>query len=532
MTKKLLLAASAVAAMAFASGADAGSIHQVTVKGQQNPPAGASPAGSVNLRATAGVSNLLPYTIASERIVTQANPLIGGIDVATRFSPGIAATGGAPITRATGAGVWTVVYTIAGGQFLTQVPTITVQGSVNGGNTKDLSAAGADHEGVSATGALQQDGSVRVVITKVAGAGGNAADTVVIQGLTITTDLGVSSQVPISIAQRSVVGTDTSTAAPFDSISSTEIVQFKPLLRDVVSFPAELTAALLDYTSFLPVTNPVTRSGVLAQAVQLRSNSTTAFAGGSFNRDLEGRTVVAADIINSASLVVNGTGTPLSRIQPSLTGANFSYGASSATATTARFNNVNFADLSTGGYTFRVSNPTSNLVSFDESVFTGSVELAYNSNYTGPASLTASNGWTNAPANGYSALGQIKLDGTIFTAPWVALNAPMNEANLRIANNGSTDTGAVLVSLRASTNTPATAAIQNNRVQIASSIPAGGVLQITGPELARLLGTTVQNGDLRVIVQADPATLTAKLRVRNFANQSTFEQSLYRVNGQ
>ena len=102
-----------------------------------------------------------------------------------------------------------------------------------------------------------------------------------------------------------------------------------------------------------------------------------------------------------------------------------------------------------------------------------------------------------------------------------------NTATLRLANQGTAVTGPVFVTLKAAANG---ATATNNRVQISEGIAAGSTLEISGPALAAALGTSAQNGDLQITIQADGSVISGKVRVRNVSG-ATFESSLGNLDG-
>lgn len=136
---------------------------------------------------------------------------------------------------------------------------------------------------------------------------------------------------------------------------------------------------------------------------------------------------------------------------------------------------------------------------------------------------TFATGFT-APATAYGpvAAGSVALEGTNFNAPWFTLNNANNTATLRLANNGTTATGPVFVTLKANNGTAAATA---SRITLASSLAAGQVLEVTGASLATQFGTNAQNGDLQITVQGDGTVISGKVRVRNVSG-ATFESSL------
>lgn len=124
-------------------------------------------------------------------------------------------------------------------------------------------------------------------------------------------------------------------------------------------------------------------------------------------------------------------------------------------------------------------------------------------------------------------------NGASFVAPWVALGATSANSTVRLANNGGTATGPIQVTLlshNGSSVTSKTVAITADQIvagslNTAGGIPAGSAVSISGAALKAAFGTDAANGDIQVSVEAQPSTLSGKVRVTQASGQ-IFETSL------
>ncbi|NBB63521.1 hypothetical protein GVN18_30105 [Pseudomonas sp. ODNR1LW] len=148
------------------------------------------------------------------------------------------------------------------------------------------------------------------------------------------------------------------------------------------------------------------------------------------------------------------------------------------------------------------------------------------------ASVDLADGLRDFTASG--SLAGVERDGTSFVAPWIALGATSANSTIRLANNGSTDTGPIQMTLTSSNGTAAatteTVTIGAGQVVAGSltasgGIPAGGVVSISGAALKTAFGTDAANGDLEVTIEAQPQFISGKVRVTQASGQ-VFESSL------
>lgn len=480
MTKKLLLAAGAVAALAFAGAANAGTLSNSSI-------------GSVSLNGGTGGA-LTTYTVASE--VT--DPVAGTPSVSSAVTLRNKLTNAATVNA--GATVnYVVKFTLAGSAKFAGTPTLTVY---DNGATPVAITAGVSTQNISPAGGS----SVEYLVTF-----NPAASTTIgaFQLGGVNLEVSAEGDVNVSSTVEQAAG---GSFVTIDTMAATKIVQYKAALAAPTSATQNVLAGLPDFKAFKQATsNPATLSNQTAAGSGLwRTATATGFSvalnSGTFYQNLTGTAITAAsDIVSSA--VVNVTGTNLDKLSPTVGGAS---PAAGATATAASFALTGAPAL---GGSFSLTEPTAaaDRVVLQAGSYTGTYLPTYANGFTSPTSALSLGSLLN-----------VSLDGTNFIAPWFTLNNPNNAATLRLANNGTAATGPVIIALKANNGT---AAATNSSVTVAQSIAAGATLEITGPQLATLLGTNAQNGDLQVTVQGDGAVISGKVRVRNVSG-ATFEASL------
>lgn len=135
------------------------------------------------------------------------------------------------------------------------------------------------------------------------------------------------------------------------------------------------------------------------------------------------------------------------------------------------------------------------------------------------------------------AIGSVVRDGTSFKAPWIALGATSANSVIRLANNGTTDTGPIQMTLTSSNGAAATtptvtvssAQVVAGALNAQGGIPAGGVVTISGAALKTAFGTAAANGDIEVTIEAQPEYISGKVRVTQATGQ-IMETSLGNLN--
>ena len=486
MTKNLLLAAGAVAALAFAGAANAGTISAATINGQTVVTGG----------------TVTPYTIATEATdPTPAAPTkttSGSVSISSSLTNTVS-------IPANSTPSYTVSFDLTGaGKFdTTTAPTLSFTGT-------GALVSGTDYQ-VQNTSPSSGE-KISFLVTFVSGGAARS-----LTGMTLTTDIASTSEGDISVgATLSQLAGGTSVV--IDTAAAAKLVQYKAALTAYTATVNNTLAGLPDFKAFktgtaanqATLSNQVSGSTVLyrtatAAGFSVAQSSTSGIAATKFFKTLANATDEAtpANIVASATATVSGTN--LDKLTPPIAGVSAT--TASLTANSASFALTGAAARS-GAFVLTV--PTTNAPVLQSGTYTATITPTYATGYVSPATGTSVD------------LLKVDLDGTNFVAPWFTLNNPNNTATLRIANSGTQATGPVFVELKANNGT---AAPTTSRVQVSTGVAVNGVLEITGSQLATLMGTNAQNGDLLVTVQGDGAVLSGKVRIRNVSG-ATFETSL------
>ncbi len=475
MTKKLLLAAGAVAALAFAGAANAGSIAKTsTISGI-----------ALDTGTAYG-----PLTIASE--ATDPTPTAamataaGGVSIVNTLATAASVADGAT-------NVYEVIFTPAGGSFDGATQSIAV--TATGVGTPTYTQLGK-----------RSDGTVAALVSVTGNSANGTAGSVT--AFTLTTGLKATSEANITVA-ASVNLIANGVRIAVDSTEATTVARWSPLLKTaaLVATAASPTAALPNYTSFL-TTNTTAN---LATAIKLEANTNATGAGGKFYNTLGAGAAEAtiANVVTGGTLTVTAdAGGQLNKLQPKIDAVTPA--TATLTDTTAIFTIGDGSSVEGAGATLSLTQP-STAVPMSAASYKVAFLPTFATGFTAPT-----------VAYGPIAAGSVSLEGTNFNAPWFTLNNANNSATLRLANNGTTATGPVFATLKANNGS---AAATTTRVTLTNSLAAGQVFEITGAQMATLFGTNAQNGDLQITVQGDGTVISGKVRVRNVSG-ATFESSL------
>lgn len=151
------------------------------------------------------------------------------------------------------------------------------------------------------------------------------------------------------------------------------------------------------------------------------------------------------------------------------------------------------------------------------------------STYTVATDLTLAAGYTVQPTYGPSALQSITREGTTYLIPWAASGtlavASGNATVVRIANIGTATSGAVSAELLTSSTG---VAASTTLVPLSAGITKGGELIVTGQTLQTAIGADFGRGDVRLTVEAQPATLITRRFIQNVTHGTLTEVSLGR----
>lgn len=235
-------------------------------------------------------------------------------------------------------------------------------------------------------------------------------------------------------------------------------------------------------------------------------------------------TASAADITNVALTATAVTG--------SFTGINVAYDGDTfaSTSSSATISTVRVFDLganANGAYAINIVDNTATGTA--AGINADAVIPA--STFTLAAAVDLVDGLADFNASG--AISSVVRDGTSFKAPWIALGATSANSTIRLANNGTTDTGPITMTLTSTNGGAATtktvtisaAQVAAGSLSASGGIPAGGTVSISGAALKTAFGTTAANGDIEVTIEAQPQFISGKVRVTQASGQ-IFETSL------
>jgi len=489
MTKKLLLAASALAALGFAGAAAATDITSAKVSNISLTTAGASKTvyTLANESITATAANRQTTTTATHNVI--ASGLATGF-----FEPGAGGTN------------YTATLTLTGATFQNAVAAsaVAVTGAQAGctvGTPTIVSGGGAGQNSLTAV--------FNVPNTCTVGAGG-------------TSPTGVSFDVPFTVdaaassVSASVNYTVATTGAAFGGAAGTAaLVQKAAGYSVAVSAAPQVDAALP--TSFALGTGTPYTSLVTGAS---NDNVVGSFKVGTATAPANVATAIYADMkattLPAISYDVSVAGN-FAVLEPGINAGDA--GAKAAVAPAGlTVNTGKTAATATGltaNQTVYVVVPAGNTVSTtapQSITATVTPKLATNTLVTTPS-----------PISNYS-LETVGLQGTNFVAPWVqSSNTAGYNSVLRISNSGSA-TGPVTLSLTSPVGTASSTTCSSAQLSKLANVPANGEISINSADLTTCFGAFTR-GDVRVTVQAQSNNLSAKLRIVNPGNVVT-EQSL------
>ena len=152
------------------------------------------------------------------------------------------------------------------------------------------------------------------------------------------------------------------------------------------------------------------------------------------------------------------------------------------------------------------------------------------STYTVQTDLTLAAPYVASASFGPSALQAITREGTTYLIPWASSGtlavSTGNSTVIRIANIGTGTSGAVSAELLTSSTG---VAASTSLVPLSAGITKGGELVITGASLQTAIGSDFGRGDIRLTVEAQPATLITRRFIQNVSNGSLTEVSMGRT---
>lgn len=159
-------------------------------------------------------------------------------------------------------------------------------------------------------------------------------------------------------------------------------------------------------------------------------------------------------------------------------------------------------------------------------------EVIAASTYTVDTTLTVDAAYNAPAATGAQSLQSVTREGTTYLIPWIASGtlavSSGNATVIRISNIGTGTSGAVSAELLTSSTGVAPS---TSLINLSSGIAKNGELIITGQSLQTAFGADFGRGDVRLTVEAQPATLITRRFIQNVANGSLTEVSLGRSAG-
>lgn len=442
--------------------------------------AGAANAGTITSAALSDItvvsgSTVTPLPVASEATL---DATVFSADNADSF---VVTTLASPVSTTAGSSVsFVVTYTLTGpGTF----GTVAVA---------DLTAVatGAGIVGApSGVATLSADKKTATFIVTYAVTGNDAA----ITGFRFNAvDIAASAKQDISIASETklnAAGVQTS----IDTVAATKIVTFKSVLGTFDNDAVTVTAALPSFTSF---------QGGDSESDSLGYSIVPGILGSLAGGDA----LEIGDVFAGATAVVKGP--QVEALAVTLAGDNAD--EDTVTATSGDYV-LTAAELNTA--TLKLNQNPVTPVEIEAGSYTVAVTPEFEEGFAGNAAATLT-------------VLTVALDGTNFVAPWFALANPTASSTLRLANNSSSDTGPVIIALKANNG----AAAPTGTFTLADGIPAGGFVSITGAQLKAAFGTSATNGDLQVTIQSDVTNVSAKVRTTQASGQ-IFENSLGTLSG-
>lgn len=474
MTKKLLLTAAALGAMAFAGAANAG----VVTDAKLSNVAVVSTIG--------GVTTLTPYTIANEATLsattgtTSANT--ADSYVTTTLSSGVSLGGGSSVTLI-------ISYALTGPATFATVSYDDVTAVLSDASTP------LPTSGVATLSADKK--SVQYIVTY------DVVTGETIDGFKLSNlDVKVTGKSDVSISSnvKLVVG---ATQTELDSTEATKIVQFKDALKGYAAIADTVVADLPDFLNFEDKTASASAPAGVASNVATSDVLGLALNTGTFRKGLavaDAAALTIGAIVKEAVVTVSGP--QVETLDAKFAGLTAEPGA---TETSAAFKvaTANVGLLTSGALVLTA--PGDEVI--EAGAYKASVKLTPNTGYGALAETSVT-------------LLNVALDGTNFVAPWFALDNGTANSTLRLANNGSAPVGPVTVTLKANNGSAAPTGVYT-----IPAIPANSFVSVRGDQLKTAFGTNAANGDLLITIQSDTANVSAKVRTTQSTGQ-IYENSL------
>lgn len=475
MTKKLLLTAAALGAMAFAGAASAG------VLSTNSEIAGVQVSAAIPAVGGAAAVPAAIYSIASEYTFPAAG-------LKTDYEGTQAAPGRANVFQF--ADLTNEINVAGNASGLTFVVTYELTGPAKFEKVSNAAVSLGSLVGT-VTPVLSNGGKTLKTFVTVSNPGATPVtiDTVTLKDF----DLAVTGKeaVKVSYALQQVIAGQN---VDLDSSNAATIVNFSSVFDKLFAAKTgSVLAALNDFETFKAGGTDVTvaAGGVSATTATWATTTNTVFI------DLKAAPAgLLSTIITGAEVTLTG---------PQVEALDASVGAAGlpadATATNAK-------------YALAANELDANLkltAAADTAIAAGTyaavIKPTYGTNWTGPTSIDRT-------------LLRVGLDGTNFYAPWFALDNGAANSSLRLANNGTAAIGPIVVSLKANNGSAAPTGTYT-----IPSVAPGAFVSVRGDQLKTAFGTSAANGDLLITVQSQANGLSAKVRTTQSTGQ-IYENSL------
>lgn len=490
MTKKLLLAASALAALGFAGAAAATDITGASVSG-------------ISLTTTGNAKTA--YTLANESIMTTAanrqttttagaNVIASGLATGSYFEPGVNGTN------------YTATLTLTGATFQNAISAtaVTITGAQAGCT-------------VSAPTIVSGGGAGQNTLTAVFNVGTSCT-----VGAGATAPTGVSFDVPFAVdaaassVSASVNYTVATTGGAFGGAAGTATLVQKAAGYSVAASASPQTDGALPTSFALGTGTPYvalvtgTSNDNVVGSFKVGTATAPTTSTGSVYANMKAAALPAitydVSVGGNFAVLTPGIATTDAVAKAAVTSSGLSVNTAKTAATAT--------DLS-ANQTVYVTVPAGNTVS---------TTAPQSITATVTPKLTANTLVTTPAAVSNFSLETVGLQGTNFVAPWVqSSNTAGYNSVLRISNSGSA-TGPVTLSLTSPAGTASATTCSSAQLAKLANVPANGELSINSADLTTCFGPFAR-GDVRVTVQAQSTNLSAKLRIVNPGNVVT-EQSL------
>lgn len=365
---------------------------------------------------------------------------------------------------------------------------------------------------VSATGSCTGTASA---LSGVAANATQATYLITLQGCTATSSDGLDISLPIRVTGAGAV-TSSATLQTQSGLLNVDggkaTATFITLSKAfTASVSATGTAAVADVSSGYQAFTDTTATGILAGTVTLGVNSSV------YTNLSASATASTADI---ASVTYVATANSFAGFNLGYGNASTLFGATATTSATVRTYTATAAAGSTSIYIVDNTNTaTGSGIAQNASLTETGINIVANVDLLTAGSNVGQ--FVDFTASG--AINGVVRNGASVLVPWIgsATQAAANgtSSTIRIGNTATSATGRVFAQLVSSVG-----GVTSGVVQVAPSVPASGELIISQQNLQDAFGVNFVRGDVQIIIEAQPKTLTFKRR--EVTAQGNYEVSL------